>query len=259
MNCKNAQKLKIERWLSGEIQGEAYIEFSEHLDHCEACQAYRVELEREKQDFLLKHSFASFTKNNPEFLNKQKTREWSWKHWAVPVAASIVVALFLLPTRVEIEKQNTPDIIYKGKENLSLVVRRGADIFPAGDKYHFQGGDEVQFMVPKSYLKYRYQMMLSLDSLGVLSQYPPDFERLSDIMDSSSSSYPFPQTMILDDAPGFEIAFLLFSDSAISLDTWVSGIMDVFNNNKDPQVIQEKVKSLVDEEHLKLLTVALDK
>ncbi len=125
------------------------------------------------------------------------------------VAAAAAVALV-----VGVRGPAEPDILLKGGPSLQLFARKGDAVVAVGPETVLGAGDRVRFVVDPG--DERYLIIASIDSREVVSIYFPSEGTQSGQVPAGKAELP--GSIELDDAPGTERVFALFSREPLALE-----------------------------------------
>jgi hypothetical protein len=120
----------------------------------------------------------------------------------MPVVATLALLLWLRP-RTEVA--NEPAIAIKGGPSLRVFARRQGRVTAVRPRTTLHAGDEIRFAVEPAGL--HYLIVASVDGAGKATVYFP----YGGIASQPVSGGTLPGSIVLDDAPGPERIFALFS------------------------------------------------
>ena len=165
-----------------------------HVDGCARCRGDRDAASE------LRASFRPIAIVRP-------ARRWWWL--AAPMlAAAAAVALFVMRGGAPATE---PDLAIKGDASWQVFARRGEATFQVLDGAKLAARDRVRFIVVPD--KARYLLVASIDGGGHASIYFPFDGARSGKLDGARVELP--DSIVLDDSPGPERVFALFSDEPL--------------------------------------------
>ena len=103
----------------------------------------------------------------------------------------------------------TADLAIKGGPSVRVVVRRGDHVFVARDGSWLSPGDAIRFVLSPT--GYSYLLVVSVDGAGKTNVYFPFQGAASAPVDSEHPLEVPSGSIVLDDAPGPERVFAVFS------------------------------------------------
>lgn len=144
----------------------------------------------------------------------RRVPRWWWL--AVPAfaaAAAVLVIVLARPHRpLGGSAPAEPDLAIKGDAAWQVIARRADHTFAVHDGTKLAAGDRVRFVVVPG--ASRYLMVASIDGSGVASIYFPWDGEHSALVKGPRAELP--DSVVLDDAPGPERLFALFSDQPLA-------------------------------------------
>ena len=176
----------------------------EHLATCDACRG------EQEADAGMHAEFRARVLPKPLPAPR---RPW-WVLVAVPVVAAAAVLLLVRGHHAE------PDLGIKGGAAWQVVALHGEHELRVKDGTVLAAGDKLRFVVVPNGA--RYVMIASIDGAGAASIYYPAVKL-------EGARVEVPDSIVLDDAPGPERLFALFSDAPL-----------------DAAAVESKLKTLAD-------------
>jgi hypothetical protein len=133
---------------------------------------------------------------------------------AIPVAAAAAVAFYVhaRSTTTPAPAPEEPELSIKGGPAFRVVARHDHKVFPLRDGTALAPGDELRFVVTSGGLP--YLLVASIDGAGKTSVYFPFGGKESARL--TERRVELPGSVVLDQAPGPERVFALFSRAPIA-------------------------------------------
>jgi hypothetical protein len=128
------------------------------------------------------------------------------------VAAALVVVVLTRTTVPERAPDAAPELAIKGKPDLQVYALRDRRVFRVDDGDALIAGDEIRFAVTPAGAG--YVLIASLDGAGRATIYVPYGGGSSVAVDAHART-ELPGSIVLDDAPGPERVFAVFTPSPI--------------------------------------------
>lgn len=169
-----------------------------HLAQCERCRR-DAEAARASREHCVQHVVPR------GFARPARRRQWLPWLAGAPVLAAAVVLLVL--------ELRPPEIAMKGSPTLSTYVRREGQVSLLHDGATVRAGDEIRFVAVSETLP--YLLVCSVDGAGKASVYYP-FDGSESGAIELRNRVELPGSVILDDAPGPERVFALFSTKPLA-------------------------------------------
>jgi hypothetical protein len=173
-------------------------ELEQHLDVCSDCRR-AAESARTSREQFTRHVL-------PRGVPRLRRRT-AWFPWLALTSAMAAAVLLLVIRRAP------PDISIKGAPSFAAFARRAGQVTAVHDEDVLRAGDEVRFVVVSEQLP--YLLVCSVDGMGKANIYFPFDGRESGKIEVRSR-VELPGSIILDDAPGPERVFALFSAEPIA-------------------------------------------
>jgi hypothetical protein len=181
-----------------------------HLETCERCQKDAAEARAARDHF----DGVVFRRTLPNLARRRRFRI-SWRPLTLvlaPTLAAAAVVLLVIPRRT-VAPDSGSEIGIKGGPSLQMFARRSGRVFAVADGARLAPGDEVRFAVTPHGLP--YLLVVSVDGAGKPNVYFPFAGTQSGRVDADARS-ELPGSIVLDDAPGPERVFALFSTTPLS-------------------------------------------
>jgi hypothetical protein len=144
-------KLLLERYSAGEIDADEARCIEAHCTTCTECSNYVKKLKTDRQQFLAVHPFSRFK----PAVKPAPGRPWyaelldPFRHPAlVPAYGLIIVLLALSPIIyfIRIHHPVTSEIVFKGSDALSFLLKRNGGISACTPHDTLCPGDEIQVL-----------------------------------------------------------------------------------------------------------------
>lgn len=210
MSESHLSALSIARMLLGSVSDEEAKETATHVEVCIPCHA-EIEAARQSQKRFLAQVFP----RTLPALESQIVSAHRWRRWLGPLglasAAGVLAAVVALVVAVPARHTEEPEIQAKGSGALQIFGRRGDRVLAVEDGAILRPGDQLRFAVQSP--GNSSVLIASVDGRGEASVYYPSTPLARDgglesILEGS---------IVLDDAPGPERIFALFSDRALDI------------------------------------------
>jgi hypothetical protein len=133
-------------------------------------------------------------------------RGWLGVAVLVPAAATLLLIVGL--QRDPLPDGGQPGIIAKGGPGLLVAVRRGERLFPMRPGEPIRAGDQIRLVL--EHVSYPFVLVASVDGRGASNIYVP-YEGSRSLPVPLSDRIEVPGSLVLDDSPGPERLFALFS------------------------------------------------
>jgi hypothetical protein len=194
-----------------------------HVDGCDACREARAAHAADSQEFLEEVAPRTFPAVLRQIVAENAPRRPQGKVWAWPLLLVGVAAAFALWLRPAVLPERAPapavaskpDVGIKGGGRMHVYVKRGGHVFEIDDGAVLAPGDAVRFFVDPSGLD--HLVVGSVDGAGKASIYfPHEGERSARV--EPARRLEVPNSVVLDDAPGPERLFAVFSRAPLSTD-----------------------------------------
>ncbi|WP_267145419.1 DUF4384 domain-containing protein [Myxococcus guangdongensis] len=205
----HVSSLKLEALAMGALPPPERATTQAHLDTCLACRARSEELASHRRHFTA-HVLPRAQLPSP------RVAPWGdWRWWAPALAlASAVVLLFAL---VAVPSPQEPELAVKGGAMLQLFAHRGERTWKVEEGEALAPGDQVRFVVEG--LGLPYVLVVSVDGAGQVNTYYPFGGHESVQVPSRGLPVEIPGSVVLDNAPGPERLFALFSRQPLSFES----------------------------------------
>jgi hypothetical protein len=194
----------IDELLAGTLDAEQAALAQSHLASCVRCRrdadAARVAREQFLRDLLPRTVGA--------VRAARQRRRWRLAAWfggpALLAAAAAIAIVWTPPPRAVADG----DLRIKGGPAFEVYAERGGRVIPVRDGTELAAGDRIRFAVVAGELE--YLIVASVDGVGKVSVYHPfDGDHSAPIR--RGARVELPGSVVLDDAPGPERIYALFS------------------------------------------------
>ncbi len=239
-------KLLLERFSAGEIDGAEARLVEEHCAACGECSDYLKMLSGERQRFLAAHPFPRFNRAAaPGQPWHAKLRDMLRRPSLVPAYGLIALLLMLSPMLyVKVFVPSGGDIAFKGGDGLSFLLQRNGRVSACTPRDTLFPGDRLQVLYSLS--KTGHVSLLSVDSRGALSWYQPDRQSpFCSVPVKPGINQGYPAGILLDDSPGQELIIALFSKNRLSkesVQTWVDAAYE--KSHADLTVLKRELDAI---------------
>ncbi len=211
-------RLVLERFLCGELNEAERREVRRHLAECADCSSYVTRLESERTDFLQKHPFSSFTRAHAATVRIPwlvRVMNAVKRPALIPVYASVLVAVALLPLSLRWKSSSVPEVRFKGGQSISFLYRREGTVHEGSAAQTLRPGDQIQIRYPLTAA--RFVSLSSIDGRGTVSFYHPGTHGSTcSVRSEPGVSVTFPGSIVLDNTPGPELVVVLFSENPLA-------------------------------------------
>lgn len=171
--------------------------------HAQACARCSEEL-AEARAAARRFTESVFPRTRPAVEGRRRPAR-SWRLLLpVVLAAAAAVVLFVRRPPPEL-----PRFQVKGGGALSVFALRGGESFRVGEGTALRAGDRIRFGVVAG--DARFVLVASVDGRGQVSIYQPSIP----VSTGEGPMWILPDSIVLDDAPGPERIFALFSDRPV--------------------------------------------
>jgi hypothetical protein len=193
--------LVIARILADEISAGELEATNAHAEQCSRCKSELDEALRARQQFR-QHVFP----RTLAAVESRRMRKRPWRRiaplfFAIPALA----ALSLVVVNHSTSDAEEPPQQSKGAGALKAIGKRGEHVFPVEDGARLRAGDRLRFEVQPGGA--RFIAIGSVDASGRATIYYPSAR-----IDAPG---PLPDSILLDDAPGPERIFAIFSEEKL--------------------------------------------
>jgi hypothetical protein len=210
--------MQLDELALGLLAPDALLAANGHLTSCERCRGdlqqhsqARLQFERDIQPRTLGPILRRAEKEKAlQAASSLGARLRRWTLILAPVAALAV--FFLIPKKPAIDDPG-PDILAKGGASLQLIAKRGELVFPVHEADRLHANDAVRLVVQPG--ESRYALIGSIDSKGHATFWFPLGRDESGAVTPGARN-ELPGSLILDDSPGPERIFALFSQQPIA-------------------------------------------
>lgn len=199
------------------LAGDDRARVRSHVDACPACAAELAARGAEGEAFGRSVLPRTLPALRARIEAPARWRRWRWSliPAAVAVAAAVLFALRPLepprPPDGRVE-QAGPVLAVKGGISFRVFASRGGEVFPVRDGVALAPADRIRFAVSSG--AHRHLLIASVDGSGAATvYYPYGGDRSGPI--EPGRAVELPSSIVLDDAPGPERVFALFSSEPI--------------------------------------------
>jgi hypothetical protein len=216
---RHLSALTLDRRALGDLSAEDSQAMDLHLADCELC---RGRLSAQRESF---QKFEQYVLPAVLPVLTARRRSYAWQlAWGVPIAASLALAILLLPRAVPRPQAALQDeVSVKGGPNFQTFVKRGTQVFAAADGVLLMPGDALRFVVQSAGLP--YLLIVSRDGAGHLTVYYP-FGGTHSAELKSEGRNELPGSVELDATPGEERLLALFSRRPLEASRVISQLAD---------------------------------
>jgi Domain of unknown function (DUF4384) len=201
-----------------------------HLEGCVRCRRMAGELRSWQEHFSGEIWPTAAGRLRTHLARRpEPRRRWRWMALAfLPLAASgAMAALYLRPRAPDspVTAESTAATIgVKGAPAWLVVARRQGRVFPASSETPLAAGDQLRFVVNPGELP--YVMVASIDGAGRPSVYFP-FGSVASGRVPTGRRLELPGSLVLDDAPGPERLYALFSRAPLRAEVVTAALREV--------------------------------
>ena len=118
-------RLQLEKYVGGELDNEQFRAVQSHIHSCTDCASYVTQLKTERNEFLQKHPFSSFTRAHAPVVGLPWYRRFLGNYFRpslIPVYTTLIVVAVALPL---LYRGNDSSIRSKGKSSISFFYNLG--------------------------------------------------------------------------------------------------------------------------------------
>ncbi len=221
------RRFTLERYLAGELDPEESKAIERHLEQDSSAAGALEELRREQRQFESDVPYATFRVEHERRRGRARRRGKRLRvggFLGIGVAlVTAMLAVIVIPPVADEFAEHEPGNRSKGVEvGLSFFVVRDGGRPQAGVSCQLvRAGDTVQLFYDAP--GYDFAAVFGVDGSGAVSLYwpPSGFE----MRELPARQGPFEFALTLDDVPGRERFFAVFSDHAVRLDT-LHGVLE---------------------------------
>jgi hypothetical protein len=207
---EHVSTLALRRHALGAVGVEERARIHEHLSSCERCQALRV-IQGDAQARFTAHVL-------PRQLPALETSRPLLRGWLLMPALAAAAAVALIAVRGPGLGPAQPDLLSKGSLQLGAYASRGGKVVPVSPGATLSPGDRVRFVVDGLAPSRPVQaLVVSVDGRGAVSVYFP-FGGSASAPLQGRDRVALPGSVVLDDAPGPERVFALFSSEPFTVE-----------------------------------------
>ncbi len=201
------RRIELLQAMDPDSQGERLEAVRAHARSCPRCLGIVSRLEAENEEFIARHPPGTIV---PRLLARAVGTRRRRGLLPVFVPAAAVLALLVLLVALPAEHEPGPLATrVKGEVSLRVFVQRAGQSVEAHSGETFHAGDRIQFVYASG--AKRYLFLASLDGEGRVSNF--NFQAApSSVPIVPGSGQVLQGSIILDDHPGPERVFAVFSD-----------------------------------------------
>ncbi|HET9753848.1 MAG TPA: zf-HC2 domain-containing protein [Myxococcales bacterium] len=195
----HASAVDIARVLLGEASPDEARRLEEHAAACARC----AEELRQARGSAASFHARVFARTLPA-VERRRRRAVRWRLWMAPIvaAAAAVLVLVMVQRRPDADERG-----FKGAGVLQVFGLHGKTLFAVRDGTVMRAGDRIRFAVHPG--PGRYVCVGSADGRGQANLYYRNVQLEKDAGDI------LPDSLVLDDAPGPERFFAIFSNQSL--------------------------------------------
>jgi hypothetical protein len=203
MSSEHLSELSIARGLLGQVSAEEARRLEAHAGACAPCAAELEQAQAARARFLQD----VLPRTLPALEGRLLRRRWLAGVSLAAVAGTAAIALLVARTDGAGQAGSpAPALAVKGSGALRMYARRDGRVFLVGAATVLRPGDQIRFAVQSGGA--RYVLIASLDGAGQANVYYPS----RPIDDQPSAGWQLlPDSIVLDQAPGPERVFAVFS------------------------------------------------
>ncbi|MBN2035229.1 MAG: zf-HC2 domain-containing protein [Chitinispirillaceae bacterium] len=245
-------RLAVERYATGELEGQALREFEAHLASCGSCSSYYARLSKERREFLRVHPFSEMRAIGATVKSGELWYERLLDLFPMPVLRPVLipacvvllVAIVIIPFtgRMDLFTIKNDAIRYKGAiEPLSYIYKRKGAIYEQSPQDTFFAGDRIQIFYGSR--TEQYCALFSVDAKGTLSFYHPEARSsVCSIRTGVGARLAYPVSIELDSLPGRELVVALFSEKPLDQGTVRQWVASFGQEKIDLSVMERSLK-----------------
>jgi hypothetical protein len=192
----------LAKLLAGKATDEERRALEAHAAACPGCRDELVEARAAGRRF----TESVFPRTLPAVEARGRRRAWRLLFPIAPLALAAAATAAVLLVR---HPPVLPEVQYKGAAALQVFAHRGGESFPVRDGMALRAGDRIRFgVVPGDA---RFVLVGSVDGRGHASIYQPS----TPVEAGKEPLLVLPDSIVLDDAPGPERIFAVFSEQRV--------------------------------------------
>jgi len=202
--------LALHRHALGALGVEERARIDQHLGTCDRCRALL------DAEIGAQRRFTASTM--PRHLEVLPPRRWPWPWLLAPVLLPALATALVLVLRPPERRDGRPDLLIKGDLHLDAYASRGGRVLPVTPGAVLSPGDQIRFVVtglPAG--RPLHALVASVDGRGGVSVYFP-FGGAASAPLQGPGPQALPGSVVLDDAPGPERVFALFSPEPFTVE-----------------------------------------
>lgn len=206
-----------------------------HLDACLTCRARAEELASYRRHFT-----AQVLPRADRLPSRAAPWRFPWRPWVPALTACsavlLAVALIWVPM-----PPDEPEFSPKGGTLFQLFAHRGERTWKVEEGEALSPGDQVRFVVEGQGLP--YVLVVSVDGAGQVNTYFPFGGTQSGLLPSNGLPVEIPGSVVLDNAPGPERLFALFSRQPLTFESVAPALKELSAGG--PDVIRDHTRLAV--------------
>jgi hypothetical protein len=262
-------RLTVERYATGELEGQALRECEAHLASCASCSSYYARLSKERQEFLRIHPFSEMraigaTAQSGELWYERFMNRFPvpiLRPVLIPVCVALLAAIMIIPLtgRMDMFLIKNDAFKYKGAtEPLSYIYKRAGAIHEQSPQDTFSAGDRIQIFYGSR--TEQYCALFSIDMSGSLSFYHPEANpSMCSIRTGVGTRLAYPVSIELDSLPGRELVVALFSEEPLDRGTIQQWVASFGQENTNLSTLERSLKQNLPSAAGPLATLMLEK
>jgi hypothetical protein len=184
-----------------------------HLDACAACRA-EADADAAERDRFVRDVLPRSVPHA-----RRAPMRWPWLAGIAALAAAAIVIFVAVPR----DRDDAPELAMKGTVAWQVVAKRGARTFALHDGAVLAAGDQVRFVITTD--RARAVTIVAIDGNGAASVYfPYDGRRSAEVPVGRTE---LPDSIVLDNSPGPERWFAIFTDEPIDTAPLLARLRDL--------------------------------
>jgi len=202
-----------------------------HLATCMTCTALAASVADAHQEFRAFAARSTSALHDRQLRHRRRqVFRWLTAGLLAPSFAALLAVAAVNHVRSAAERDVGDGIGIKGGPALGVAARRGQRIFRVGPAEPVRAGDELRFMLDN--VSHPFVLIASIDGGGHANVYAP-YEGKTSLAIQPGEHVEVPGSIILDDSPGPERVFALFSRSALDADVVRAALRAVAERGRD--------------------------
>ncbi|MFP2928099.1 hypothetical protein ACLESO_23440 [Pyxidicoccus sp. 3LG] len=222
MNPAHLSSLKLDALALDALPAEERTAARVHLDACATCRARSEELAS-----LRSHFTVNVLPRTVPALRRPPAWHSAWRWWVPALAAATAAMLVVLVRPVTADG---PEFGVKGGATLQLYAHRSERTWKVEEGEALAPGDQVRFRVDGGGLP--YALVVSVDGAGQVNTYYP-FDGTQSVLLPVRGVAELPGSIVLDEAPGPERLFALFSREPLAFEAVAPALREIAAGGAD--------------------------